>query len=470
MTSTTTLAKSLGQTLGDSTTICQITSANITSPVGLHLSVVQLSGLDRNYRVTIPPNATGLGVWKRLVPYDKTEKFFDGNHWAVDLSSFTSEHTHTIALRVVRTKAGTPPSATSLKCKVVGYAPVGSAYNIADSSATSVLVENAGIYEGALVTQQDGMVGINTDAPSHVLDVVGNTNVSETYKIGGTNVLTASALGNSVTTSNLTTVGNLESLQVSGTVFLTGLGYTSTSNLVHVDSSTGRLTFSPGTTGSQGPVGAQGVQGVRGATGASGATGDREGATNGSPNVLTNDQATRYLNGYVDLRNAFGTDIEAAKTHWINDGYAEGRTIPGAAGAVGPAGATGAQGPQGSENFIYNIVSTNSVSTSSSTAIVTYLTSGTLEVGTWSVWASGRLSNMNDARTMNIYLRNNVLGADFDTKSYRQWTENPEYPRSFSQLGVTTLSSSGTVSFRFAAGGSYQVKVYDCVLKCVKIS
>jgi hypothetical protein len=179
MTSTTTFAKSLGQTLGDSTTLCQITSVNTTNPVGLHLSVVQQSGLDRNYRVTIPPNATGTGVWKRLVPYDNMEKFINQNHWAVDLGSYiTGGTTHTIALRLVRTKAGTPPSTTSLKCKVVGYAPVGSTVSIADSTTTATNATNAGIYDGALITQMDGMVGINTDAPSHILDVDGNANVS----------------------------------------------------------------------------------------------------------------------------------------------------------------------------------------------------------------------------------------------------------------------------------------------------
>ncbi|MEI6735207.1 MAG: hypothetical protein WCK94_14605, partial [Comamonadaceae bacterium] len=35
--------------------------------------------------------------------------------------------------------------------------------------------------------------------------------------------------------------------------------------------------------------------------------------------------ATFYLNKYPDLKAAFGTNLEAAKTHWLQYGYKEGR-------------------------------------------------------------------------------------------------------------------------------------------------
>ena len=75
-----TFTRSLGPNLADAIHICQVTSANITSSLGIQLSVVQTSGLDRNYRATVSPTElTGAGVWKRLVPYDNTEKFLNQN-------------------------------------------------------------------------------------------------------------------------------------------------------------------------------------------------------------------------------------------------------------------------------------------------------------------------------------------------------------------------------------------------------
>ena len=219
MSSSQSFVRVLGQPLGNAIHICQVTSASTTSKIGLQLSVTQQSGLDRNYRVNISPSiATGFGVWKRLVPYDKTEKFINQNHWAVDLSNEVSESIHTITLRLVRTKEGTPPATTSLKCRVLAFPSVGQSVNFVDSQTTSAEAVNAGIYDGALISQQDGMVGINTDAPSHTLDVLGNTNTSGTYKIGGTDVLTATALGTAVVSSSLTSVGTLGSLSVTGNV------------------------------------------------------------------------------------------------------------------------------------------------------------------------------------------------------------------------------------------------------------
>ena len=371
MTSTTTLAKSLGQALGNSTNICQITSANITSPVGLHLSVVQQSGLDRNYRVTIPPNSTGTGVWKRLVPYDKTEKFINQNHWAVDISSEILGNIHTIALRLVRTNAGTPPSTTTLTCKVVAYAAVGSAVSIANSSTTSTLVQTAGIYDGALVTQQDGMVGINTDTPFHVLDVLGSVNISERYKLGGTDVLTASALGGSVVTSNLTTFGTLSGLQVNGNVtiagnlsvdgttfqvdsvankvnvsdlvvggnlsastisctgnvLLMGIPSASSSNVVYINPTTGLLTRNPVPAGATGPQGIQGATGPQGLQGVQGATGPHgiQGAT--GPQGLQGPQGATGATGPQGIQGATGP-----------------QGLQGVQGATGPQGIQGAQG------------------------------------------------------------------------------------------------------------------------------
>ena len=211
-----TFQRSLGPNLGDAIQICQVTSSTGaaeggTSRVGIRLSIVQTSGLDRNYRVSVSPTElTGRGVWKRLTPIDKTEKFLNQNHWAVDLSNEISEESHTITVRLVRTKVGVPPSATVLKCKVIAYPSVGQSVLIEDVQETSNNVTTSGIYDGALISQVDGLVGINTDAPLHELDVLGNTNTSGTFRIMGTDVLSTTSLGTSVVTSALSTVGNLQ--------------------------------------------------------------------------------------------------------------------------------------------------------------------------------------------------------------------------------------------------------------------
>ena len=41
---------------------------------------------------------------------------------------------------------------------------------------------------------------------------------------------------------------------------------------------------------------------------------------------LTDSQARSYLAKYPDLQNAFGSDLEQAKSHWISHGKGEGRT------------------------------------------------------------------------------------------------------------------------------------------------
>ena len=72
------------------------------------------------------------------------------------------------------------------------------------------------VYEGALVAESDGNVGVNNDNPQHTLDVTGNLNVMKEYKIQGNSVVSATTLGPSVLYSNLQRVGNLEQLVIAG--------------------------------------------------------------------------------------------------------------------------------------------------------------------------------------------------------------------------------------------------------------
>ena len=110
----------------------------------------------------------------------------------------------------------------------------------------------------------------------HATEVV---NAGAAYRIGNVDVLTSTALGTSVVTSSLTSVGTLGSLNVTGNVVLSGLGFASSSNLVYFNPTTKTLTYSPAITGPVGPQGSTGAtgstgpQGPQGFTGATGSTG-----------------------------------------------------------------------------------------------------------------------------------------------------------------------------------------------------
>jgi cytoskeletal protein CcmA (bactofilin family)/autonomous glycyl radical cofactor GrcA len=81
-----------------------------------------------------------------------------------------------------------------------------------------IKVANSQYLKDAIAINNDANVGINTTTPQYTLDVSGDANLAngKSYKIGGNNVLSATALGSGVTTSNLTSVGTLTSLNVNG--------------------------------------------------------------------------------------------------------------------------------------------------------------------------------------------------------------------------------------------------------------
>jgi hypothetical protein len=113
-----------------------VTATGTTGNIGIQASIVQSAGLDRHYRIDVPFNATGEGIWKRLVPYDRTEKFVNQNSWALELNTVDKIST----LRLVRTAAGTPPSSTVLKCKIIARPNVGESVSIQDNATTETAV------------------------------------------------------------------------------------------------------------------------------------------------------------------------------------------------------------------------------------------------------------------------------------------------------------------------------------------
>ena len=86
------------------------------------------------------------------------------------------------------------------------------------------------------VDSSNSRVGIGTTAPGFKLDVAGDINAStgSAFKIAGTNVLTANALGTGVTSSSLVSVGALTSGSIT-----TGFGSINTGNSITTTSNLG---------------------------------------------------------------------------------------------------------------------------------------------------------------------------------------------------------------------------------------
>ena len=72
------------------------------------------------------------------------------------------------------------------------------------------------VSDGLDTAYTQGSVGIGASPSSYALTVGGDVDISGSYRINGTSVLSATALGSGVVGSSLTSVGTLTSLSVSG--------------------------------------------------------------------------------------------------------------------------------------------------------------------------------------------------------------------------------------------------------------
>lgn len=220
MTSIFSITKNLGATVGDGVNICTTTvSGTNGSNVGISFFVSQTSSkTQRMYRVNVSPNSAP--EWKRLVPTSSVGKFVGNNVWAVDILYIQNICT----LRLVRTSSSTSPETSTLSIKLFAYATTGETVLVENSTTTytELDTETIPVYERALIGLKEGNVGVNNDDPSHTLDVTGNINVHQNYKIRGNTVLSETTLGPSVLYSSLQQVGNLSVLNVDGDINFTG--------------------------------------------------------------------------------------------------------------------------------------------------------------------------------------------------------------------------------------------------------
>jgi hypothetical protein len=177
-------------------------------------------------------------------------------------SATTATSTNTNSAIVARDSSGNFSAGTitaNLTGNISGTAPAGTltgttlASNVVSSSLTSVGTLTSLAVTGDLtvdtstlkVDSTNNRVGVVNASPAYPLDVVGPVNsatgsAAASYKINGTDVLTATTLGSGVTASSLTSVGTLSSLTVSGdlTVDTSTLKVDSANNWVGIGTTT----------------------------------------------------------------------------------------------------------------------------------------------------------------------------------------------------------------------------------------
>jgi hypothetical protein len=203
-----------GQFGGDMQEICTI--AQSVNKVGFtaELYVVQAestNSLSKTYIFTVGPSTD---QWQLLLPL--TNASSTTGEFAVEIYVNSSG---TTTLRLVRL-AGSGTD-THFFCNLKVSQSRNQVVTITDSTAAGAGVSvSTVIYKSTLITQTRGSVGIGTDNPSYFMDITGDTNIStgNVFRIGGTQVLSGSALGTGVLASSLTSVGTLSTLNVSGNV------------------------------------------------------------------------------------------------------------------------------------------------------------------------------------------------------------------------------------------------------------
>lgn len=113
---------------------------------------------------------------------------------------------------------GSPPGGSSEQVQFNDSGVFGGSSGLTFNKTTL----NLSVGNNLLVNNRIGVGGIVT--PAYSVDVGGSINVStgNSYRIGGTTVLSSTALGSGVVTSSLTTLGTLTSLIVSGSTTING--------------------------------------------------------------------------------------------------------------------------------------------------------------------------------------------------------------------------------------------------------
>ena len=205
------LSKTLSSVHNAFSLICEIAGSNAYSFDLTIAQAVSGSSISKVYTGTMQFNSTS-DNWRRLVPLSSSGPS-SSKDYAVDIKVANSS----AQLRLVRTDTtGTAPEdgfSCSLYIRNSNFPVTVTDLVTVGTGATSV-----GVYKNTLITQVDGRVGVGNDNPTAPLDVTGNINMStgSLLLMNNTPVLSATALGSGVTSSSLTSFGNVTELTVNG--------------------------------------------------------------------------------------------------------------------------------------------------------------------------------------------------------------------------------------------------------------
>lgn len=131
------------------------------------------------------------------------------------ISADASSNAKTISLKVYPTSNGTLSfEGNTGQLFSITDSMSGTIFSVNDiSGIPSIEVLDTGLVK---LAEYSGNVAIGTETANYKLDVQGDSNISGTYKIANTTVLTSSALGSGITSSSLTSVGIITSGTWSG--------------------------------------------------------------------------------------------------------------------------------------------------------------------------------------------------------------------------------------------------------------
>ena len=198
--------RTLGTATNSFSEICEIDIPSSTFTVELDITDTNTI---KKYAFVVHRTSNTGGNFQRLLPLSATDNTGD-IHVEISLGALAS---HDARFRLVRTGNGTTGD-VDIHLKICH--DMSNALNILPLTGTGTVTPSSVIYQTTALTQVGSRVGINTSSPSFPLDVVGAANVSGNVTAANVSANTLAGLLITAAQPNITSVGTLSGLTVSG--------------------------------------------------------------------------------------------------------------------------------------------------------------------------------------------------------------------------------------------------------------